>query len=204
MSEDDRLKIVAEAAAHAANLAELKISISIEYDVCLLVGPHHVPKGQKTEDAPLIEDRRTVVILDSNYLIALYESRYGVFQKDAEGRWLRRKTLRRVYYKSIRQALADIFEGIIWDRIKKIKNELEFHDNLLFSCEKCNKILLNTNTITSPKIEHSVQVETKQTVTSKPRVRSRSMSVSEPGCGSSKPSDVAPLKRRLRRMSQGS
>jgi hypothetical protein len=133
MSQDLRLEKVAEVAARAPQVAKLDISISLKYDIPLLVGPQRVPKGQKTEDAPLVEDRRAVVLLDTDYLIALYESRYCVFQRDAEGRWFRRKTPKRVYYKSLRQVLADVFEGIIWDRMKSLKYFMYTFDNLILT-----------------------------------------------------------------------
>jgi hypothetical protein len=140
MSDDSRHELIATAVMQAACQAGLNVQIDVCDEVPLLVGPPTVAKGQATEDAPPVERRMKSICLDKNYLLALYPGRYVVFQRDDEGNWRRRKTPRRNHYKSLRQALADVFEGIIWDRIKTLKVDLVNIDIKVLNPNKQHKM----------------------------------------------------------------
>jgi hypothetical protein len=121
MSDDGRHELIATTAVEAARRAGLDVKITVCDEVPVLVGPPAVEKGQATEDAPLIEQKIICIQLDTDYIIALYPGRYVAFQRHGDGAWRRRKTPKRNHYKSLRQALVDIFLGIIWDRMRPLK-----------------------------------------------------------------------------------
>jgi hypothetical protein len=115
------LLCVAVAVEGMARAAGIEIKVTSLEQVTVLVGPRAMPKDS-SPGQHLIEARRAGVLLEEDYLLVLHGRGFQTFQRDAQGRWVRRTP--RTYSSDLRAPLLNLFQGIMWDRMKAYARSL--------------------------------------------------------------------------------